>query len=310
MNLSQLYYFRKLAELQHYARAAQELHITQPSLSNAMSSLEAELGVALFQKVGRNSRLTKYGREFLTYVNDGLDVIDRGVAVMKSYAGSDDGGKIDLGCIITVQTDYVPRLLRDYRTFAACNVTMNVREDTSSVLAESLASGSCDVAIGARGDDRPGFEYIPVVAQRVIVAMDAASPLAVKEFLVPEDLVDVQPITYADSIPLGRAMKAMLASHGLTQVTCSYLDESILAGFAANGVEVAIMVDTFFLRSVEGVVVRPLYNNARERRSFYHRVYLAYNRLSYHIYRVDHFIDYVKAHKVLVDPEPNPLYID
>ena len=48
MNLSQLYYFKRLAELQHYTKAAQELSITQPSLSGAIHSLEDELGVDLF----------------------------------------------------------------------------------------------------------------------------------------------------------------------------------------------------------------------------------------------------------------------
>ena len=67
MNLSQLYYFRKLAELQHYTRAAKELFITQPTLSGSISSLEQELGVSLFQKAGRNVELTKYGSEFLGY---------------------------------------------------------------------------------------------------------------------------------------------------------------------------------------------------------------------------------------------------
>lgn len=43
MNLSQLYYFKKLAELQHYTRAAKELYIAQPTLSDAISSLEKEL---------------------------------------------------------------------------------------------------------------------------------------------------------------------------------------------------------------------------------------------------------------------------
>lgn len=50
MNLAHLYYFCKLAELQHYTKAAKELYITQPSLSGAISSLEAELGIALFEK--------------------------------------------------------------------------------------------------------------------------------------------------------------------------------------------------------------------------------------------------------------------
>ena len=58
MNLSQLYYFRKLAEIEHYGKASKELFITQPSLSNAIGNLERELGVQLFERVGRNVRLT------------------------------------------------------------------------------------------------------------------------------------------------------------------------------------------------------------------------------------------------------------
>ena len=64
MNLQQLYYFRKLAEVQHYTKAAKALYITQPSLSDSISSLESELSVALFQKKGRGIELTKYGQEF------------------------------------------------------------------------------------------------------------------------------------------------------------------------------------------------------------------------------------------------------
>ena len=45
MNLSQLYYFRKLAEVKHYTHAAEELFISQPTLSNSISQLEKELGI-------------------------------------------------------------------------------------------------------------------------------------------------------------------------------------------------------------------------------------------------------------------------
>ena len=69
MNLQQLYYFRKLAEVQHYTKAAKALYITQPSLSDSIASLEHELSVSLFQKKGRGVQLTKYGQEFYEYVN-------------------------------------------------------------------------------------------------------------------------------------------------------------------------------------------------------------------------------------------------
>ena len=76
MNLNQLYYFQKIAKLQHYHQAAKELNISQPSLSRSISNLEDELGVSLFQKNGRNIELTKYGRIFLEHVNRILEEIN------------------------------------------------------------------------------------------------------------------------------------------------------------------------------------------------------------------------------------------
>ena len=60
MNLSQLYYFRKLAEVKHYTHAAEELFISQPTLSNSISQLERELGIPLFEREGRKIKLTRW----------------------------------------------------------------------------------------------------------------------------------------------------------------------------------------------------------------------------------------------------------
>lgn len=308
MNLSQLYYFKKLAELQHYAKAAKELFITQPSLSNAISSLEQELGVSLFQKTGRNIHLTKYGSEFLIYVTSGLEQIDKGIATMKNYAGTSNGGKIDLGCIITVQTGYIPKLLNDYKASTA-GIAFNVREDASTPLVKELKSGHYDVVFCAQSDEDPDIAYIPVLTQQVVVAMSENCPLASKAFVTPADLQEQHLISYLDTIPLGRAVRRALEERGIMNVEYNYLDESILAGFAANGIEAAIMLDTFFLHSVEGVVVRPFYLSALERRTCYHRVYMAYSTKNYHPYCVDHFIRYVTENKAL-EEDPLARYID
>ena len=91
MNLSQLRYFRKLAQVQHFTKAAEELYITQPALSNSIKQLENELGIPLFEQQGRNVRLTKYGKEFNTYVCEGLDVIDKGVQIAQEQANNLSG---------------------------------------------------------------------------------------------------------------------------------------------------------------------------------------------------------------------------
>ena len=61
MNLQQLYYFRTLAEIRSYTRAAAKLIVTQPSLSHAINDLEGELGVPLFIRDNRHVTLTRYG---------------------------------------------------------------------------------------------------------------------------------------------------------------------------------------------------------------------------------------------------------
>ena len=73
MNLYHLRYFSTLAHIEHYTKAADILAITQPSLSYAISTLEEELGVKLFEKNGRNVTLTKYGKVFLKDVEEVLN---------------------------------------------------------------------------------------------------------------------------------------------------------------------------------------------------------------------------------------------
>ena len=84
MNLNQLHYFAKLAEVEHYTKAAEELSISQPSLSHAVSALEKEIGTRLFEKQGRGVVLTKYGKIFKEYVDEAIHSLDTGVKKVQS----------------------------------------------------------------------------------------------------------------------------------------------------------------------------------------------------------------------------------
>ena len=93
MTLNQILYFQKIANLENYHQAAEELYISQPSLSRSMASLENELGVTLFEKEGRGVTLTKAGKMFLEYADRILT--DCHIAVGKMREISMNGGKID-----------------------------------------------------------------------------------------------------------------------------------------------------------------------------------------------------------------------
>jgi DNA-binding transcriptional LysR family regulator len=68
MDLLQLKYFQTVARSEHMTRAAEELHISQPSLSKVISNLEEDLGVPLFERIGRQIKLSHFGKAFLSRV--------------------------------------------------------------------------------------------------------------------------------------------------------------------------------------------------------------------------------------------------
>lgn len=78
IELSELQYFRTVANLEHVTKAAQLLHISQPNLSNAISRLEAKMGVKLFDRSRGKIKLTSIGREYLRYVNEAFSVLEAG----------------------------------------------------------------------------------------------------------------------------------------------------------------------------------------------------------------------------------------
>ena len=89
MTLQQLRYFCVTAEVLHYTRAAALLYISQPSLSYALSKLEKELNMPLFEKQGKQIALTRYGAEFLPYAKRALSELSKGQERLKELHAPD-----------------------------------------------------------------------------------------------------------------------------------------------------------------------------------------------------------------------------
>ena len=156
MNLFHLRYFETLARTEHYSKAAEILSITQPSLSYAISTLESELGIQLFEKRGRNIVLTKYGKAFYSNVKEILASLDNAVRDIKLVANGE--GEINIGFLRTLGTDYV-----------GCGATYHV------VNMPPKKEGICDHCgekLVLREDDKP-----ETVKKRLQVYHDQTKPL-------------------------------------------------------------------------------------------------------------------------------------
>ena len=177
MNLSQLYYFRKLAEVKHYTHAAEELFISQPTLSNSISQLERELGIPLFEREGRKIKLTKYGEEFYQYATEAVNALEKGIALAHEHAGSPTGS-IDIGAIYTIQSDYLPSLIKGYRDQYGKDAQVNVFQGLTQPLLEDLESNRYELAFTAYVDSKPDLTFVPVLTQRLVAVVHRSDKLA------------------------------------------------------------------------------------------------------------------------------------
>ena len=90
MNLQQLEYFKIIAETKNFTTASEILSVTQPALSKAISKLEEELDVKLFQREGRNIKITEYGDVFLKYAKGALSEVEKGKLKLKEMKNNSD----------------------------------------------------------------------------------------------------------------------------------------------------------------------------------------------------------------------------
>ncbi len=147
MEIHQLRYFCAVARDGTFTKASEVEHVAQPSLSQQILKLEAELGARLFDRLPRSARLTVFGRAFLPKAQRILRELGEAKTEMLEMAG-DEKGDVVLGVIPTIASYLLPRILTSFAR-AHPRITMQVVEDITPVLLERLHQGSVDMALVA-----------------------------------------------------------------------------------------------------------------------------------------------------------------
>lgn len=269
MNLYHLRYFATLAQIEHYTKAADLLSITQPTLTHAISSLEEELGVRLFEKTGRNVVLTKYGKAFLSDVEDILNKLDASVNGLK-LAGKGEG-QIGVAFLRTLGIDFVPKIIRGFLSEnEGKQIDFNLYCDkvlTGDILA-GLKERRYDVGFCSKFDDEPLIEFIPVAKQDLVVIVPPDHPLAEKPEINLAETLPYPQIIFKKRSGLRQIIDGLFESiGGYPQVAYEIDEDQVAAGFVANGFGISVAPDIPILGSLD-VKVLPLVSPAWQR-NFY-----------------------------------------
>lgn len=186
MELHQLRYFCAVADTGSFSRAAEQSHVSQPSLSQQIIKLEDELGARLFDRLGRSVRLTEPGKTFLPRARAVLHELE---AARGDVADQKDStsGTVTIGVIPTVAPYFLPHRLASFsKRFPQVHLT--VVEEITPALLEQVRHSKADLAVLAlpiRGNE---FEALPLFTERLFAVLPPRHKLAKRSAISLKDL--------------------------------------------------------------------------------------------------------------------------
>ncbi len=241
MNLLHLRYFSELARRLHYSRTAEALCITQPTLSYAIRELEKELGVPLFERNGRNVRLTRYGQAFQEIVDRSLTGLDAGIAKLQQVR--DGGGEIRLGFLRGLGVDLIPGLAEGFlREVPDSGIRFSFHSGPADALLEGLRAGTYDLVFASRPTSDERFLCTPVWQQDLVVIVPKGHPLAGRGTVALRETLPYPQIVFAEGTGLRRVIRQMFREIGGQPVIAYEVQEDqVVAGLVAHGFGIAVV---------------------------------------------------------------------
>jgi DNA-binding transcriptional LysR family regulator len=197
MELRQVRYAVAVARRLSFTQAAAELSIAQPALSQAIASLEEDLGVKLFERTNRRVTLTDAGRAFVLRAERLLTEAEAAAEEMSAYAGG-MRGRVIVGTYQSFAEAALPKLLRTFHA-AYPGIEIALREGITDEMLAGLRSGAVDLFVGDLGNDGAaieGLEQTPLYQDELVIALARNHSLATRTALRIEELRDEPFVIY------------------------------------------------------------------------------------------------------------------
>lgn len=199
MEIRVLRYFLEIAREGNMTRAAQYLHVSQPTLSKQMKELETELGKKLFKRGSSSVSLTSEGMLLRKRAEDILEMVDKTTDEFKAL---DDvtGGEVRIGCAESHQIKYLARVIKKFQEKYPL-FRYHLSSGNTEQVTERLDRGLFDFAVIVEPPDLSKYNYIEVPEVNTWgVLMRKDSPLSHKKCIYAEDLLGLQLICSEQSM--------------------------------------------------------------------------------------------------------------
>ncbi len=215
MDITQLQYFKKLAETEHLTKTAEELYISPSTLSMSISRLEEELGVPLFSRIGRGIRLNSYGVAFLVEVNKALDTINRGIKHLEQMKRN---ARMQIRLITPTIVGFQGLMLELEQLFP--DIVLNSSQSTISNIVPLFLQGDVDFCIIAMELLSAELEGCVLMHQDMGLVVSESSPFAERSSVTVEEIAELDYAAYPQDHTQRTLLNRMLSQKGfLASVT-------------------------------------------------------------------------------------------
>lgn len=185
MDLGQLEAYLRVAERRNFSRAAEDLGLTQPSVTARIQTLERDLGESLFERNGRGVRLTEVGESFLPHAQRVLKALHDGQDAVLSMRKL-ELGTLRLGAAPTISTYVLPELLKEFSSRYP-RLEISVRTEYSQQIVQMVLADEVQMGL-ERGTTHPEVETIPLYGDEVVLIASAKDDFAVRGSVSLEDV--------------------------------------------------------------------------------------------------------------------------
>lgn len=188
MDLRVLRYFLTVAKEQSFTKAAQQLNLTQPTLSRQLAALEEELGAKLFNRGGRNITLTSEG---VLLKRRALEIVEMEDKILSEFRGDEElmEGTITVGCGEFMAVENLAQICQSYKAKYP-GVQIALHTGTADTVSELMGKGIVDIGLFLEPVNTENLDYIRIHGcDHWVVTMRADDPLAAKDKITKKDLI-------------------------------------------------------------------------------------------------------------------------
>ncbi|MEK4301222.1 LysR family transcriptional regulator [Oceanobacillus sp. FSL W8-0428] len=246
MELRQLKYFVAVAEREHVSEAALELHVAQSAISRQISNLENELGVQLFERVGRNVHLTSIGKIFLTHIKSALKGLDYAKKQVDEYLDP-ERGSIKIGFPTSLASNLLPTVLSAFKK-SYPNIRFQLRQGSYNFLIEAVRNREIDLAfLGPVPDNQPDIIGKVLFMENFYALIPSSHPKSAAEKISAQALEHENFVLFPEGYVLHQLVIDFCIRSGFTpNIYSQGEDLDAIKGLVAAGMGITLLPESAF----------------------------------------------------------------